>query len=197
MTEQYYKNEVLQFIGWKSLRFDETVSIDDRAKEIKAQHGSNKRRIWSRVNIFIVALFVYIVFCECLPSNSKLTVPGILFSIYALAYFFIVVVITPFRSSESFNMNANRLFSDTIISSILVIMCFSTVYAGLGTSHKDDNIVTMIYFSAVTFSTLGFGDIKPDSAAQLPAALQAIIGNIHLGMLVGSTFAAIQKSTNN
>ncbi len=53
-----------------------------------------------------------------------------------------------------------------------------------------------VYFSAVTFSTLGFGDFSPKPPARMFAAIQAILGNLHLGIIVGAIFAATQQSKN-
>ena len=53
-----------------------------------------------------------------------------------------------------------------------------------------------VYFSAVTFSTLGFGDFSPKPYSQPFAAAQAILGNLHLGVIVGSIFVATQQSKN-
>ncbi len=48
-----------------------------------------------------------------------------------------------------------------------------------------------MYFSTVTFSTLGYGDFRPAPEARSYAAFLAVYGNIHLGLLVGGLFLTI------
>ena len=42
-----------------------------------------------------------------------------------------------------------------------------------------------LYFSAVTFTTLGYGDLQPRPETRLAAAFQAVTGYIYLGLGVG------------
>lgn len=50
-----------------------------------------------------------------------------------------------------------------------------------------------VYFSAVTFSTLGYGDFSPSPSSSSFAALQAILGNLHLALFVGALFGVNLK----
>lgn len=52
--------------------------------------------------------------------------------------------------------------------------------------------VDFIYFAMVTFSTLGYGDFHPaDGITQILAAALAIVGNLHLALIVGAFFALL------
>jgi len=42
-----------------------------------------------------------------------------------------------------------------------------------------------IYFSTVTWTTLGYGDVQPKPDIRLIAALEALLGYIYFGLLVG------------
>lgn len=50
----------------------------------------------------------------------------------------------------------------------------------------DRSFSSALYFSTVTFTTLGYGDLQPLPRAKLLAAYEAIIGYVFLGLLVGS-----------
>jgi len=74
--------------------------------------------------------------------------------------------------------------------SILFVMLFALVFWEMGTQHFHvDNLsfglMTMVYYSTVTFTTLGFGDVAPktDLAAML-ITIEVIIGYIMLGGLI-------------
>jgi len=158
--------------------------------------GSNQRRAYCRIclvlSVAILAEACAATWLKLDRSDLVLWAVAIVFFINAFYFFLWVVLFTPFRSSESFQVNPQRLLWDTIVSSLYMIFVFSIFYRLLGTDPAG-NPLDNIYFSAVTFSTLGFGDFKPNPNAQFFAATQAILGNLHLGMIVGSTFAAIQQ----
>ncbi|GEM_PF-3459839 len=75
---------------------------------------------------------------------------------------------------------------------IATILIFATIHAFCFDAIKyanDVNWFTPIYYSVVTFSTLGFGDIAPITwYSQLLAVVEVIVGYIFLGGLV--TFLA-------
>ena len=45
----------------------------------------------------------------------------------------------------------------------------------------------------MTFSTLGYGDFRPSPDARLMAAAQALLGTIHIGMIVGAIFLTFSQ----
>ena len=83
--------------------------------------------------------------------------------------------------------------------SLTTILTFAVCYAALGVSdpagteflHSDSLItdrlqhfLTCVYFSVVTFTTLGYGDITPLGIARLFAAMEAFIGSFTLALFV-------------
>ena len=123
------------------------------------------------------------------------------FCVFWSVYFFTIVVLAiPFLASENFRPNPIRLFADALISIFLSIMSFGVCYRVWGIIPPDGEAVRLFdyyYFSAVTFSTLGFGDFRPSPNARFFAGLQAILGNLHLGIIVGAAFFAAQPMTSN
>ncbi len=115
----------------------------------------------------------------------------------SLLVFALIVLLMPFRNAAGFVIDARRLLADTIISSLFMMIVFSLVYRNVGLMegghHVQPTAREALYFSIVTFSTLGYGDFAPSPSARLIAASEALLGNLHLGMLVGSTFAALRR----
>jgi hypothetical protein len=74
--------------------------------------------------------------------------------------------------------------------SLLLALLFAFVFWLLGsnsfdTQHLDFNFLTMFYYSVVTFTTLGFGDIIPKtSIAAMCVTVEVIIGYVMLGGLI-------------
>lgn len=140
-------------------------------------------------------------------DNWVTVVPFVVFSV---VYFLWVVVGVIFLTSEDFRPNPRRLALDTTISIFFSIIAFSLVYRLGGISLETGCVGEhaardYAYFSAVTFSTLGYGDFRPCPDIRLIAAFQAIFGNLHLGLIVGSAFflaqergkASEEKTTND
>lgn len=72
------------------------------------------------------------------------------------------------------------------------IMCSAPVCPDAGTRliagaavSVDSTWATALYFSIVTFTTLGYGDFQPQPQMRLIAAAQAIYGYLYLGLVVG------------
>ncbi|MBY6186511.1 potassium channel family protein [Marinobacter hydrocarbonoclasticus] len=76
----------------------------------------------------------------------------------------------------------------------LVILEFSPeAFSGLEPRPWQDNLNRAIYFSFVTLTTLGYGEITPNNAfAQAAVYLEAIIGTFYLAVVVASLVSAKQ-----
>ena len=86
-----------------------------------------------------------------------------------------------------------------IIFSLLVIVLFATLYFFSGLSFSGESLAfdsnigfwenikiyfTALYFSVVTFTTLGYGDLAPIGIARALAALEAFLGSFTLALFV-------------
>lgn len=77
---------------------------------------------------------------------------------------------------------------------VLMVVCiplflceFALIFAELGIIGPDSEParpLDFIYFSIVTFTTLGYGDFRPTPAARPFAALEALLGYVMLGLFV-------------
>ncbi|WP_282095813.1 potassium channel family protein [Epibacterium ulvae] len=162
--------------------------------------GSRRRRFairaclyWSIVYVFTSVLRVPQV--EAFDTK-RLFLAAVMLMAVSTTVFIVIVLLMPFRDRAEFRINPKRLLGDTIVSSLFCIAVFSLLYRSVGLVSGGNQIVpdaaTALYFSTVTFSTLGYGDFAPSVDLRLVASAQALIGNLHLGMIVGSTFAAIR-----
>jgi len=115
-----------------------------------------------------------------------------------LMFFGVVVVYILFLSIDdaAFDADAVRLARDTLISVGFNISAGALLYKYYGISPPDwDPEIApgdYLYVSAVTFSTLGYGDYAPLRAARPVAAFYAILGNLHLGIIVGAVLVALK-----
>lgn len=156
--------------------------------------GSNRRRYNSRLCLYLALILLVDATLSYWSDEASLDVSiyaPVMLSANALWFFYWVILLPPFRHGAG--VDATRLFTDTIISTFYMITVFALWYRVLGIEPDGYSALDTLYFSAVTFSTLGYGDFNPSPDAQAFAAIQAILGNLHLGMIVGATFAATQK----
>ena len=82
-----------------------------------------------------------------------------------------------------------------ILSAILIILLFAFLFMGFGISNVDierittKNFFDCIYFSTVTFTTLGYGDFRPlEGWGRVLAGSEAFIGAFMMALFV-YTFA--------
>ena len=80
-----------------------------------------------------------------------------------------------------------------LIVMFVFIWCFSNIYAEHGIVNGNDvskDFESVLYFSIVTWTTLGYGDFQPTESVRLWASLEAFIGYVFTGILVGLIIAA-------
>ena len=167
-------------------------------KKTNAKSDSNTRRLISRLSVLVI----FILFLGLLLGfkfEGKLAWFPIVLVAWATYFFGFIFIAIPFLTSKTFFPNPIRLSLDAIISITLSVLSFAYMYNtfGINPPAGQDGYSQWdaVYFSAVTFSTLGFGDFSPSSNMRLVAAFQAIVGNLHLGVIVAAAFLAVSRST--
>jgi hypothetical protein len=73
---------------------------------------------------------------------------------------------------------------------IVEVLVWSAAYLALGSVEGFEKA---IYFSAVTFTTLGYGDVVLDGSRRLLSSLEAINGIIMFGWSTAIVIAALQR----
>ena len=68
---------------------------------------------------------------------------------------------------------------------IFTILSFSGIYYFSELKDTSGSLLNSIYFSTVTFTTLGYGDILPAGSIKLVCALEALMGAITMGLIIG------------
>jgi len=152
--------------------------------------------MWTRLSFFLVLLIAF----ETLATEYGLMdgvlppVVSIVTTLWAVTFFMLMVITIPFLAFQGNAPSPWRLFVDALTSISLTILSFSMLYRWLEVTGPDGLVARSaadnLYFSMVTFSTLGYGDFRPTEGARLIAAFQSIIGDLHLGIFVGAAFYA-------
>jgi len=145
-------------------------------------------RRWLR---FITWLLVLLTYCAVLLwFQWAVPIPTA-----AAGVLLVVVSITaviPFLGTTIVTVR-RRLDARALLMLLLTIpalqIWFATMYTILGL-QQDGEVVrdtgTALYFSVVTWTTLGYGDLAPTPAARCVAAIEALLGYITMGVLIAA-----------
>lgn len=155
----------------------------------------SKRRNRLSVFTFLAAL----VLLGDLLLGIHLISPRIaLYAICLLApiYLYLISLAVVWLETDNFRIATPRLIRDVAISILFTIAAFASSYWTFGivptfAAQAGASPLDCIYFSIVTFTTLGFGDFRPSESARMFAAFQALLGTIHVGLIVGAVFVAV------
>jgi hypothetical protein len=75
------------------------------------------------------------------------------------------------------------------ISAALSIVSYALIYANGKIQVGGKSVILefkdAVYYSMVTFTTLGYGDMSPSQDLRLIAASEAVLGYLYLGLLIG------------
>ena len=86
-----------------------------------------------------------------------------------------------------------------IVIVLIAIYCFSNVYIEHGIIFNEiptKEFKDTIYFSTVTWTTLGYGDFRPSEEARIWAATESMLGYIYMGILVGLLISGLTPKEN-
>ena len=143
--------------------------------------------------IVIFALFVLV------PAGS-----GLAFAVAVFAFFTDIRLIVPFTrlvlgSISTDNARGAAYVRLTALLLVSLILSFAVLYKALGptafntVAPDGPHTLDYLYFSVVTFTTLGYGDISPLGIARGFAALEAILGFIFTPILIAAFIVVLQR----
>ncbi|MFK3873842.1 potassium channel family protein [Pseudoalteromonas rhizosphaerae] len=115
-----------------------------------------------------------------------------IFSIFFVGILVNYIFINDLRSILTTTKNLRELYKEyawVLLVALINILIFSYTYHMFGIKYESVVIkgdwYNSIYFSIVTWTTLGYGDFLPVENLRLVAALQAIMGYFYMAFLVG------------
>ncbi len=178
-------------------------------------NGSKARNLLSFLALFwAVALFLEAVFAAygvpLFVDGPVARIFAIFWSLMACVVFSIICVGIVFLHSQSKPIRAGRLLRDTAFSSGYTVCSFALLFRyigvkgegadGLALCFASGDVCTCntgpidhLYLSLVTFTTLGYGDLSL-CQYRLVAGLEALLGNLHLGIFVGAVFYYLSEA---
>ena len=87
-----------------------------------------------------------------------------------------------------------------LVWTVLYLIAFEfwhNAFTGINYKAWNDNFGEMAYFSYVTMTTLGYGDINPNIPyTRTLAYLQAVVGTFYMAVVVASMIGALSRKNN-
>jgi voltage-gated potassium channel len=158
---------------------------------LSAINAVRTKKHTATIAILLTLPFLASIWTEHFIKISSLSLVGDFFGVACLGFIASVIFIHVLRQHE-----INReVISGAIVVYLLIGMLWSKVFSALifiqpgalasAQEFGLENRFTLIYYSFVTMTTLGFGDVIPVSAqAKSFTILEAILGQIYLTILV-------------
>lgn len=113
--------------------------------------------------------------------------------VLSIIWFFLINVFFAFSLNRfSTNVVCLKSFGDELLAlaftALTNILIFANLYATYGIKKGEDVVydsLASLYFSVVTWTTLGYGDYSPEGGLRFVAALEALMGYTYMAVLVG------------
>lgn len=103
----------------------------------------------------------------------------------------LVGTLISFMGFRIHDLGPKRTVLALLAQSATLIFIFAGIYRGFGLLYGGsqvallDDAASALYFSIVTWTTLGYGDFTPPPELRLLAAIQALLGYVFFGISVG------------
>lgn len=89
-------------------------------------------------------------------------------------------------------------FYDVLTLSLMNVVVFAGIYNVNGFLDNGNLIygefVDALYFSLVTWTTLGYGDLQPEPSIRFLASLEALMGYMYMAFLIGCVFSEATRN---
>ncbi len=98
-------------------------------------------------------------------------------------------------SSDQYQLEVFFILALALVAS--QVLAFATLYwqYGLmvGTEEAVKDFELSVYFSLVTWTTLGYGDVQPSVSVRMPAAIEAMLGYFVMGAFLTLAFQKLNS----
>ena len=147
---------------------------------------SEKKRNVYIASLLALPMLMYLWSPYIIESNRYVVIVGSLCGVLFFAYMIVNILIFISRQDKV----TRDLISGAVVVYLLMAIMWTFIYRVIETVHPESFTVStsdihermrFIYFSLVTISTLGYGDIVPKtSLASSLATLEAVVGQLYL-----------------
>ncbi len=164
---------------------------------------SNLYGIWTVVilagrSVFPIAAILLLLFGAEPPSVAR-EWDVFFFAGILIAYFFVGVFLVARYFPRLYRGKSTEIlvyFYDLGLHVVLIIGIYALIYRFLGLTEagvRVEHPLDFLYFSIVTWTTLGYGDIVPSHTSRMFAASEALFGYVFMGLYLALIFHVISS----
>ncbi len=126
--------------------------------------------------------------------------PGLCYQTVGIAFIGVLATVIGFAISD---IGPHRTLLTVVFQGVVLIFVFAGIFCGYGLMADGKQLsmindrASALYFSIVTWTTLGYGDLAPPQPIRLVAAIEALLGYTFFGVAVGlGTFLLCKEGDN-
>jgi hypothetical protein len=141
-----------------------------------------------------------ILWASLTTSNTLVQVVSFKLTLLVLMALGVAFCLLRFAYRQRFFWGPLLGFLLLFLTSADLISSFAELYQQTGLVGPDGTVVAgdesheeCLYFSIVTFTTLGYGDFYPVDDCRLLAATEAVLGYIYFGLTIAILFDLVQR----
>lgn len=154
--------------------------------------AEKKTKIYFPILLFIPACFLVYAVTAVLFSYDCLEEWILVLGV--ISDFCIILVVLKYAFSTNFFKFTLFMYFTSIC---YVILSFSFLYSVVGVYEMDGHIAydywSNIYFSTITWTALGYGDMYPSVESRKYVMLEVFVGYIHMSLLVSLVLKYLEK----
>ena len=163
------------------------------------------RRIDSHLPGWINLVVAALLWASLTAGNFLVTIAGQKLLLLVLMALAVAFCLLRFAYQQRYFWGPLLGFVLLLVTSGSLIESFAEIYEEHGiinpegeSTRRDENEEThedsdCLYFSIVTFTTLGYGDFRPTPECRMFAATEAVLGYIYFGLTVAILFDLVQR----
>ena len=160
---------------------------------------------WKRRLLAILALMLLAAITSLV---TRIHASDVFYLLFLLAFLLVTARLVAGEVLLAGSVNTNRLVGAIALYLILgfiwsvlyimVLMVWPDAFVGIQGGDWQDHLPTTTYFSFVTITTLGYGDISPtNSLAQVLVILEAVTGMFYLAIIVASLVGTLKQGRSS
>lgn len=189
---------ILDTAGFSSIVTRVVVMLLFSASLIAAMYAVSRGRVAQIVGVLLAVPSIILLGMDAMTQRQGFVIPSYGFAILFLGYTILILMKYFFVATRvSLNTICGALCVYLLLGVLWAILCslleilWPGSYAMNGAQMSGlmrfggEKSLYSVYYSFVTMTTLGFGDITPvSSMARMFAALEAVMGQVYLAVLV-------------
>lgn len=147
--------------------------------------------------LFVLVGGLWVGLVRVIPAGIPRTIFLIAFAVL-VAGIFVWLLVSRVRALLAGTRHLVRHVVAAALDLVLLLVSFAAVYQKIGiidNTQPDSPVIhsftASLYYSVVTFTTLGYGDFYPVGPGRVLAGIQALTGYLILGLLASTTASVL------